>query len=73
MHCWLWGRCHFLTVRGFFSFGCRFGAVAGWGTILGLGPAGLGLWEDVWVGGLARGRSNSRACCVGFFMKQYTN
>ena len=35
-------------MRGFFSFGCRFGAVAGSGMILGLGPARLG--HDLGIG-----------------------
>ena len=56
-------------MHGFFSFGCRFGAVAGWGMILGLGPNRLGFWEDVWMGGPSR----DRGLGVLAFLKQYTN
>ena len=52
---------------GFFQFGCRFGAVAGWGMILRLGPARLGLWEDVWEGSKSRDYGDSRTWCVGIF------
>ena len=58
-------------MRGFFSFGSRCGAVAGWGMILRLGPARLGLWEDVWVGGPSQDRNDSRTWCIGFFETVY--
>ena len=48
------GSLPFLDRAWVFLFGCRFGAVAGWGMILRLGPARLGLWEDVWVGSLLK-------------------
>ena len=51
----------------FFLFGCHFGAVGGWGMILRLGPAQLGLWED----------PSGIAAIPGLgalaFLKQYTN